>query len=93
MSQVIQIIGSLLILAAFGLAQRGKLDQKSLWYLWLNLIGSGILSVMAFFEKQWGFLLLEGVWAIVSAVSLAAVLRSRNRVSGGNSPGTGTDHR
>ena len=93
MSQIVQIIGSLLVLAAFGLAQRGKLDQKSLWYLWLNLIGSSVLSVMAIVEQQWGFLLLEGVWAIVSAISLAAVLRSRNRVSGGQSPGTGTDQR
>jgi hypothetical protein len=75
MGIVIQITGSLLVLAGFALAQWGVLDQKSLWYLILNAIGSTVLAINAIFEQQWGFLLLEGVWAIVSAVSLALVLR------------------
>lgn len=77
MGQVVQIVGSLLILAGYALAQRGLLDQKSLRYLSLNLSGSTVLAVEAFLERQWGFLLLEGVWAIVSAFSLVGVLRTR----------------
>lgn len=77
MHQVIQIIGSLLVLAGFALAQRGALDQKSPAYLTLNLVGSAVLAVEAVVGQQWGFLLLEGVWAIVSAVSLVGVLRAR----------------
>ena len=80
-SQLIQIIGSLLVLAGFALSQRGILDQKSLSYLILNLVGSAVLTVEAILEKQWGFLLLEGVWAIVSAFSLVGVLRARNPAS------------
>lgn len=75
MSQIIQVIGSLFILSGFALAQWGILDQKSRWYLVVNLIGSATLAVNAFYEEQWGFLLLEGVWAIVSAFSLVGVLR------------------
>lgn len=75
MSQLIQVIGSLLVLAGFALAQWGFLDQKSIRYLVLNTIGSATLAVNAVFESQWGFLLLEGVWAIVSAISLIGVLR------------------
>jgi hypothetical protein len=74
-SQLIQVIGSLLVLAGFTLAQRGVLDHKSVRYLILNLIGSSVLSVEAVLERQWGFLLLEGVWAIVSAISLGKVIR------------------
>lgn len=77
MNQFVQIIGSLLVLAGFALAQRGVLDQKSHSYLALNLVGSAVLAIEAVVEQQWGFLLLEGVWAIVSAVSLLGVLRGR----------------
>ena len=77
MSQFIQIVGSLLVLAGFALAQRGILDQKSLRYLILSLVGSSVLAVEAVLEQQWGFLLVEGVWAIVSAFSLIGVLRAR----------------
>ena len=81
MGQIVQVVGSLLILAGFALAQRGVLDQKSVTYLVLNLVGSVVLAIEAFIEWQLGFLLLEGVWAIVSAISLVAVLRGRSAAS------------
>lgn len=82
MGQAVQIVGSLLVLAAFAAAQRGWLDQKSKLYLVLNLLGSAVLSVEAVLAEQWGFLLLEGVWAIVSAAGLVALARrSRTRSS------------
>jgi hypothetical protein len=80
-SQFIQIVGSLLVLAGFAAAQRGILDPKSRIYLLLNLAGSAILAVEAFLGGLWGFLLLEGVWAAVSAGSLVAVLRSLRRAT------------
>jgi len=75
MEQVVQVAGALLILAAFAAAQFGRLDQHSRAYLVLNLVGSAILAVLAYVESQWGFLLLESVWAAVSLWSLAAVSR------------------
>jgi hypothetical protein len=64
--QLVQIVGALLILAAYAAAQFGAMDQHSRSYLWLNLLGSAVLAVLAWLDRQWGFLLLEGVWAVVS---------------------------
>ena len=75
MDQVTQIFGALCILAAFIAAQLGWLRTTSGWYLILNFVGSVILAVLAWIDLQWGFLLLEGVWAIVSLWGLVARMR------------------
>ncbi len=76
MAQLIQVAGSLLILLAFAGAQRGRLSMDSPCYLWLNLVGSAVLAVLAGLEAQLGFLLLETCWAIVTASSLVHLYRS-----------------
>jgi hypothetical protein len=78
MDQVIQVIGALMILVAYAAAQTGRWSTDALVYLWLNEIGSLILAVLAAMSENWGFLLLEGVWAIVTAHSLL----KRRRVTG-----------
>lgn len=75
MAQVAQVVGALLILAAYALAQFGVLNQRSYWYIGLNLVGATALAILAWYEEQWGFLLLEGVWALVSAVALVTRVR------------------
>jgi hypothetical protein len=73
-AQAIQIIGALIILGAFAGSQLGELPTDSRRYLVLNVVGSAILTVLAVVEGQIGFVLLEGVWALVSAWSLFVLL-------------------
>ena len=82
MDQVIQVLGSLLVLVAFIAAQRGRLSTQSRLYQALNLIGAGVLAVLAAYERQYGFLLLETVWALVAAHSLLTGRRPRPSPSG-----------
>jgi hypothetical protein len=77
MDQVVQVIGALLILAAFAAAQFDVMSPHSRAYLVLNAVGSAVLTVLALVEQQWGFLLLEAVWAIVSVWGLVRLLRGR----------------
>jgi len=74
MAQAIQIIGALIILGAFAASQLGEMQTDSRLYLLLNLVGSVILAILAVVEGQIGFILLEGVWAIVSGWSLFVIL-------------------
>lgn len=76
MDQLVQVVGAMLILVAFAAAQFGAMDPHSRPYLVLNFVGSLILAVLAWQERQWGFLLLETVWAAVSLWGLRASLRS-----------------
>jgi hypothetical protein len=74
--QLLQLTGAILVLAGFTLAQMRVLDPQSLTYLTLNAIGAAILAALAFEERQWGFLLLEGVWTLVSVAGLIGRLRA-----------------
>jgi hypothetical protein len=81
MDQVIQVIGALMILVAYAAAQTGRWSTNAPMYLWLNEVGSVILAVLAAISKNWGFLLLEGVWAIVTAWSLIKLRGTAKRAA------------
>ncbi len=70
MEQIISVAGALLILAAYAGHQFGLIDRTHPAYSWMNLIGSVVLTVVAFRGRQWGFVLLEGVWAVISVPPL-----------------------
>jgi hypothetical protein len=77
MTEVMQVVGAVFILIAFAAIQRGTLEPHARSYLVLNLVGGLVLGWVAVAEKDWGFLLLETVWSIVSAWGLLQVLRGR----------------
>ncbi|GAB2859865.1 hypothetical protein GCM10022221_69290 [Actinocorallia aurea] len=70
MLESIQIIGALCVLLAYIAAQVKLTGQDSYPYLVLNVVGSGILALLALDGRAWGFLLLEGSWAIVTGIGL-----------------------
>lgn len=67
---LVQIVGSLLILVAFVAAMAGRIRQSSYTYLVANAAGSAVLTATAVISLEWGFLLLEGVWALVSVCTI-----------------------
>lgn len=78
----VQIAGALAILAAFVAVQRRWLEPTALLALALNAVGSLVLAVDALLEEQWGFLLLETAWFIVSVAGLMTWFRRRRAPSG-----------
>ena len=78
MEQIVQVFGAMLVLAPFVLAQTGRMTTTSRAYLALNLVGAAILAVDAATDAQIGFLLLEGVWAVVAGIGLARNLLATN---------------
>lgn len=77
MWDIVQLIGAVLILAAFLAVQFDRIRERALSYLVINVIGSGLLGITAVVTGNWGFVLLEGVWAVVSAAGIGVWLARR----------------
>jgi len=77
MSQVLQWAGAVLVLAAFALSQWNVWSVRSYLYLTFNCVGGAALAAAAVLTRQWGFLLLEGVWALVAGRGLLVRLSAR----------------
>ena len=83
MRQLISIAGAFLILIPFAASQLGRLRTMSWSYQVLNFVGASALTGVAILERQYGFILLEGVWAAMSLVGMRRVWRSRYLVQNG----------
>jgi len=76
---IVEIAGAVTILIAFAAAQAGRLRQRTVSYQLLNLVGSATLAAIAAVESSWGFLLLEGSWAVISLIGLLSLTRPREQ--------------
>jgi hypothetical protein len=73
--QIISVLGALAILLAYAANQFRLVGPMNLSYALLNFVGSLVLAVVAVIEVQWGFILLEVVWALVSLWGIITILR------------------
>lgn len=77
MGQTVQVVGALLIVGAYLAYTKGRLRLDSVQFLGMNMVGAGILTVVAFVDDLYGFLLLEFVWTWVSARGFRRALRAK----------------
>ena len=74
--QVVSVIGALLCLVPFSAVQLRRMQPESIAYQFMNLAGSAALATVAVLERQYGFILLEGTWAIFSLIGVTRVMRA-----------------
>lgn len=81
MSQLAQLAGAALVLSGFAASQLGWLTMRSAIYQTVNLVGSVILTAVAFHGRLYGFVILNGVWAAVSLLALARIIFRREKAA------------
>jgi hypothetical protein len=66
----IGFIGVSQILLAYFLNVIGKTSSKSLVFILLNVVGAAMACFASILLKYWPFIILEGVWTLVSIYAL-----------------------
>ncbi|OGO93104.1 MAG: hypothetical protein A3F41_06960 [Coxiella sp. RIFCSPHIGHO2_12_FULL_44_14] len=74
---VIGMIGVALILVAYLLLQIDKLSQDSIYYSFLNLLGSALILVSLCFTLNIPSLVIEIAWLIISLFGLIKAIYFR----------------
>ncbi len=67
LSTTIGVVGMALILLAFFMNQTHRWKDDDLIYDVTNFIGGVLMVIYAFILNSWPFLILNGVWSLVSA--------------------------
>lgn len=76
---ILEFVGALGILVPFALFQLGRMSQHGFVYLVANAVGATVLTVVAYLGDQWGFVILQGVWALAALFGIVRRLRRRRR--------------
>ena len=79
--QVVSTTGAVLVLIAYAALQLKRLRVDSVTYQLLNFLGGTMLAITAIVTRQVGFILMEGSWALISAMGLVKVLRGEHDVT------------
>ena len=64
--QLTSLVGAAMILVAYVALQRGWMGREDRRFNALNFVGSALLTWIAVADRRWGFIILEGSWALLS---------------------------
>ena len=70
--------GVALLLLAFLLNLLKKISSNSLAYILMNIVGAGMACLASWLINYIPFVILEGVWTLVSIFALIGYFRKRN---------------
>ncbi len=63
-------LGAACVLGAYLALHRNRCNNTNRLYLWANIVGAGLLTVVAVADRRVGFVVLEAAWALISMWTL-----------------------
>jgi hypothetical protein len=76
----IGLTGVAILLLAYLLNLVGKLDQKSLTYIVLNIVGAGLACLASYLINYFPFVILEATWTLVSFIALIKYFSNQRKL-------------
>lgn len=70
--QIVGSIGVSILLLAYALNVLGKIEREGKMYAGLNAVGAALACVASWMIEYYPFVVLEGVWTLVSLVALVS---------------------
>lgn len=70
-------IGSILVIAAYGLNSYQKVKSDSLAFQLMNLIGGILLIVNSIYKEAYPFTFINTVWVIIAIPALVRILNRK----------------
>jgi hypothetical protein len=77
--QIVSLVGAFLILIAYALESLKPGYLKPVTFQSLNALGSLCLFITAVIHSQYGFIVLEGSWFVISLVALARLAMGKGK--------------
>jgi len=92
--QILSLVGAFLILLAYALESLKPGYLKPMPFQLLNAVGSLFLFINAYVNTQYGFMVLEGSWFVISLLSIGrlALKKSPSNSTVSNSSKTTKKH-
>jgi hypothetical protein len=73
----IGFIGVTILLIAYFLNLTDKIGKDSVVYLQMNFFGAGLACLASVLMNYWPFIILEGSWALVSAIGIVNYIKNK----------------
>lgn len=68
-------VGSVAVIAAYGLNSMQKLKSDSLAFQLLNLTGAVLLIINSVFKEAYPFTFINSVWAVIAILAIFKIFR------------------
>lgn len=70
-------IGSIAVVAAYGLNSYQKIKSDSITFQLLNLIGAILLIINSIYKQAYPFTFINSVWSVIAIVAIMEIIRKR----------------
>lgn len=74
-------IGSVEVIAAYGLNSYQKIKSDSLIFQLLNLTGAIFLIINSIYKEAYPFTFINTVWSVIAMVAIAGIVRKKHNPS------------